>query len=107
MVGDILVPGFVQDVVGRGYHVVRGQRRSVRKAHIGAQVERPDLAAGAFFPALGNATLRDIIVVNGDQTFVEDVVNGQNIPFLRLERADRERLGALDADRDTGPDIFG
>jgi hypothetical protein len=70
-------------------------------------VEGPDFAAGTLFPAIGDASLGDIIVVNGDQALVKDVVNGQNVPFLRLERADRERLGTLDADRDAGPDVFG
>lgn len=106
MICDVLIPCFVQNIVSRGNNIVRGQRRSVRKPHIAAQMEGPHLAAGVFFPAFGDASLREIIVVNGDQTFVDYIINRQYIPFQRLKGPDRQRFCALDADRDTGADVF-
>ena len=45
MICDVLIPCFVQNIVSRGNNIVRGQRRSVRKPHIAAQMEGPHLAA--------------------------------------------------------------
>ena len=69
-------------------------------------MESPDFASGAFFPAFGNTPLGNIVIVNDEQTLIKDIVDRKNIPLLRFERTNRERLGALDADRDAGAYIL-
>lgn len=69
-------------------------------------MENPCFSAGAFFPAFSDTALRKVIIVDGNQAVIDNIINGQDISFLRLKGTQGQRLGALDSDGDTGSDVF-
>ena len=97
LVGGILILSAPEDVLGGGNHVVCGQGRAVGEGHVLPQVEGPGLAAAALLPAFGQAGLGEVVVVNGDQAVVEQVVDAHHVPLLGIQRADGRGLGGLNA----------
>ena len=98
MIGDVLIVGPVQDILGGGHHILRGEGRSVREGDGGAKIEGPGSPVGGALPALGQLALGHIIVIDVDQAFVYQIIEGEHIPFQRKQGTHRQRLGGLNAD---------
>ena len=94
----IFVIGPVQDILRRGNHIPGCQRGSVRKGDRRTEIKGPGLSVGGNIPALSQLSLRVIIIIQVNQAFVDQLVNGHHVPLHRQERADGLRLAALDTD---------
>ena len=70
-------------------------------------MEDPCFSAGTFLPAFSDTTLRKVIVVDGYQTFIDNIIDRQDISFLRFKGTQGQCFGALDSDGNTGSDVFG
>ena len=68
-------------------------------------MKSPGFAVAAHFPAFRKASLGDILIVDGDQAFIQQVVYGKHIPFQRLKGADGQGFGALDPDDQAVVDV--
>ena len=102
----LVVLGQVQDILPAGYHVLRGERRAVRKGDVLAQGECPGLAPAALGPAFGQQGLRQAVVVHGDQAFIHHAIQGHNIALLRREGTNLRGAGGNHAHNERVLDVF-
>ena len=107
MIGDVFILGFIQDIVGGSHHIPGGQRRAVREENIRAEVEGPELSVGGAFPAFRQAPSRIVVIIDCNQTFIDQVVYGQYIAFHRFERTNQHGFRALHAENHVFRDVGG
>lgn len=106
MICNVFIVGFVQDISCGCGDILSSERSSVRKTDITAQMKGPDFTAGAFLPAFRKRSLGKIVIIDCNQAFIDYIINGKNISFLRFKRTDCRCFGALDSNRDFISDIF-